>query len=254
MRRSGVKPGLVYYLLNKPRGIGHHRQGHARPADGGRARAGRAAGVLRRAARRRHRGVAAAHQRRRTRAPHQLIPATASRRSTSPTSRGRVSPGALRRLRDGVELEDGMTAEAQVSQPSPGRAADHDPRGPQPPGAPDVRGGRASRAAAGADPDRTDQRSLVAARRLARALDRRAAGADGGGRRRGAPVRSTDRDRRRSSSEQPRSEQCRPAPRQRDRARARRRFGRRRAAAARLGGPRRGRHDRARSNGPSSWA
>ncbi len=31
-----------------------------------------------------------------------------------------VSPGAIRRLRDGVELEDGMTAPAKVSQPAPG--------------------------------------------------------------------------------------------------------------------------------------
>ena len=33
---------------------------------------------------------------------------------------GAVAPGALRRLRDGVELDDGMTASAKVSQPSPG--------------------------------------------------------------------------------------------------------------------------------------
>ena len=33
---------------------------------------------------------------------------------------GTVSPGAVRRLRDGVELEDGMTAPAKVSQPTPG--------------------------------------------------------------------------------------------------------------------------------------
>ena len=32
---------------------------------------------------------------------------------------GRVSPGAIRRLRDGVELEDGITAPARVSQPDP---------------------------------------------------------------------------------------------------------------------------------------
>jgi 23S rRNA pseudouridine2605 synthase len=31
-----------------------------------------------------------------------------------------VSPGAVRRLRDGVELDDGLTAPARVSQPSPG--------------------------------------------------------------------------------------------------------------------------------------
>ena len=33
---------------------------------------------------------------------------------------GRVSAGALRKLRDGVELDDGVTAPAHASQPSPG--------------------------------------------------------------------------------------------------------------------------------------
>jgi 23S rRNA pseudouridine2605 synthase len=33
---------------------------------------------------------------------------------------GRVSPSGLRRLREGVELEDGRTAPARVTQPSPG--------------------------------------------------------------------------------------------------------------------------------------
>ncbi len=33
---------------------------------------------------------------------------------------GRVAPGAIRRLRDGVELEDGRTAPAKVSQPAAG--------------------------------------------------------------------------------------------------------------------------------------
>jgi 23S rRNA pseudouridine2605 synthase len=34
--------------------------------------------------------------------------------------RGAVSAGSLRRLRDGIELDDGFTAPAQVSQPEPG--------------------------------------------------------------------------------------------------------------------------------------
>jgi 23S rRNA pseudouridine2605 synthase len=33
---------------------------------------------------------------------------------------GRVSDGAIRRLRDGVDLEDGRTTPARVSQPEPG--------------------------------------------------------------------------------------------------------------------------------------
>ena len=33
---------------------------------------------------------------------------------------GRVSPGHIRQLRDGIELDDGITAEARVAQPEPG--------------------------------------------------------------------------------------------------------------------------------------
>jgi len=36
------------------------------------------------------------------------------------TVAGALAPGDLRRLREGVELDDGMTAPAQVSQPEPG--------------------------------------------------------------------------------------------------------------------------------------
>ena len=72
---------------------------------------------------------------------------------------GNVAQGKLRRLREGVELDDGMTAPAKVSQPSPGRAAADDPRGPQPPGAADVRGDRSSGQPAGAGADRYAARS-----------------------------------------------------------------------------------------------
>jgi 23S rRNA pseudouridine2605 synthase len=46
---------------------------------------------------------------------------------------GRVSAGGLRALRDGVELDDGMTAPARVSQPEPGilRLAIHEGRNRQ---------------------------------------------------------------------------------------------------------------------------
>ncbi|MGI9052071.1 MAG: pseudouridine synthase [Ilumatobacteraceae bacterium] len=48
-------------------------------------------------------------------------------------SGGPVSAGALRRLRSGVELDDGVTASAKVSQPSPGvlRVAIHEGRNRQ---------------------------------------------------------------------------------------------------------------------------
>jgi 23S rRNA pseudouridine2605 synthase len=48
-------------------------------------------------------------------------------------SGGRVAQGKIRALRDGIELDDGMTAPAQVSQPSPGvlRIAIHEGRNRQ---------------------------------------------------------------------------------------------------------------------------
>ena len=52
---------------------------------------------------------------------------------------GEPHRGALRRLREGVELDDGLTAPAKVALLDARPAAHHDPRGPQPPGAPHVR-------------------------------------------------------------------------------------------------------------------
>ncbi len=65
----------------------------------------------------------------------------------------RLDPGAVRRLREGVELDDGLTAPAEVAAGA-GTAAPHDPRGPQPPGPAHVRRGRPSGAAARAGADR----------------------------------------------------------------------------------------------------
>ena len=76
---------------------------------------------------------------------------------------GEPGAGALRRLREGVELDDGTTAPARVSSPGPGSAEARHPRGSQPPGAPHVRRGRPPGGATGAHPDRS------AARRRARA-------------------------------------------------------------------------------------
>jgi 23S rRNA pseudouridine2605 synthase len=116
----GVKPGLVYYLLNKPQGVvTTARDTHGRPT------------VV------------------------TLVPASPrvfpvgrldidseglllltndgelTQLLTHPrhgvekeylveVAGGNVAQGALRRLRDGMELDDGVTAPAKVSQPSPG--------------------------------------------------------------------------------------------------------------------------------------
>ena len=54
----------------------------------------------------------------------------------------RVGDGAMKRLREGVELEDGRTAPAEVRRLGRARARADGARGPQAPGAADVRGRR----------------------------------------------------------------------------------------------------------------
>jgi 23S rRNA pseudouridine2605 synthase len=118
--RAPTRPGLVHYLLNKPRGVvSTAKDTHGRPAvvdlvpaeprvfPVGRLDAdteglllltndGDLAHLL-------------AH-------PSHGV----DKEYLVHVSGGAVAPGALRRLRDGVELDDGVTAPAQVSQPEPG--------------------------------------------------------------------------------------------------------------------------------------
>jgi 23S rRNA pseudouridine2605 synthase len=115
----GVKPGLVYYLLNKPAGtVTTAKDTHGRPtvvelvpSDPRVFSVGRLDADTEGLLLLTNDGELA----------HRIShPSHGVEKEYLAHVRGKVAPGALRRLRDGLELEDGMTAPAQVSQPSPG--------------------------------------------------------------------------------------------------------------------------------------
>jgi 23S rRNA pseudouridine2605 synthase len=116
----GVRPGLVYYLLNKPTGvITTARDTHGRPtvldlvpSEPRVFPVGRLDGDTEGLLLLTNDGDLAnriAHPSRGVEKEYLVE-----------VDGGRVSPGALRALREGVELDDGRTAPAQVSQPDPG--------------------------------------------------------------------------------------------------------------------------------------
>lgn len=116
----GVRPGLVYYLLNKPRGVvTTSKDTHGRPTvidlvpseprvfSVGRLDADTEGLLLLT-----NDGEIAnriAH-------PSHGV----DKEYLAEVAGGSVSPGGLRKLRDGIELDDGITAPARVSQPEPG--------------------------------------------------------------------------------------------------------------------------------------
>ena len=115
----GVKPGLVYYLLNKPTGVvTTAKDTHGRrtvvelvPVEPRVFPVGRldvdTEGLLLMT----NDGELA----------HRIThPSRGIEKEYLVHVKGRVSPGGLRRLREGVELDDGVTSPAAVSQPSPG--------------------------------------------------------------------------------------------------------------------------------------
>ena len=116
----GVRPGLVYYLLNKPAGvISTATDTHGRttvvdlvPAEPRVYPVGRldldSEGLLLLT----NDGELA---QRLTHPSHGV-----DKEYLAEVAGGAVSQGQLRRLREGIELHDGMTAPAKVSQPSPG--------------------------------------------------------------------------------------------------------------------------------------
>jgi 23S rRNA pseudouridine2605 synthase len=116
----GVRPGLVYYLLNKPRGVvTTSKDTHGRPTvielvpdeprvfSVGRLDADTEGLLLL------TNDGEMAH---RIAHPSQGV----DKEYLAEVSEGPVSAGGLRTLRTGVQLDDGITAPARVSQPEPG--------------------------------------------------------------------------------------------------------------------------------------
>ena len=145
--------------------------------------------------------------------------------------RGRSPPARVRRLRDGVELDDGLTAPAKVSQPSPGvlRITIHEGRNRQVRRMCEAVGHPVTRLVrTRIGPLQRPPRSRPATWRDRSTRRRGATGSAGGTTEpRAPPVRS----RRVSGRRRPR----RAAPRQRDRPRADRRLDRPRPARAAAG-------------------
>jgi 23S rRNA pseudouridine2605 synthase len=114
-----VRPGLVHYLLNKPAGIvTSARDTHGRgtvvdlvPPEPRVFPVGRLDASTEGLLLLTNDGDLA----------HQLThPSFGIEKEYLAQVKGSLSPGALRRLREGITLEDGVTAPAQVSQPEPG--------------------------------------------------------------------------------------------------------------------------------------
>jgi len=116
----GTKPGLVYYLLNKPAGVvttAHDPQGRPTvvqivPDEPRVYPVGRLDVTTEGLLLLTNDGDLA---QRLTHPSHGV-----EKEYLAEVAGGRVSQGRIRALREGVELDDGMTAPAQVSQPDPG--------------------------------------------------------------------------------------------------------------------------------------
>ncbi len=115
----GLKPGLVYYLLNKPEGVvttAHDPQGRPTvvqlvPEEPRVYPVGRLDQATEGLLLMTNDGDLA----------HRLAhPSHGVEKEYLAEVEGAPGQGAVRRLREGIELEDGMTAPAKVSQPSPG--------------------------------------------------------------------------------------------------------------------------------------
>ena len=111
-----IRDDLVYSLLNKPKGVVTPR----RIRNGGAPSSTGAVGTPRLSGGRldRDSGVCSPHQRRRAGAPPQP-PAFGIEKDYLVEIEGTPSPSALRRLREGVVLDDGMTARREWARSAP---------------------------------------------------------------------------------------------------------------------------------------
>ena len=151
----------VYLVLNKPRGVvSTMSDPQGRPYPQRLRRRPARAAVPRRPPRHRHRGADHAHQRRRLRPPDGA-PVVRGRQDVRRRGRGGVTRATLKRLLDGVTLEDGPVpvSAAKVLTYGEGQASGRtgragDPRGPQPDRTTAAGRGRPPGPAADPHPDR----------------------------------------------------------------------------------------------------
>ena len=115
-----VRPGLVHYLLNKPAGVvTSAKDYHGVPPWSTSCRPSRGC-VPRQPARRRHREGLLLLTNDGDLARQLTHPSFGVEKEYLAQVARPLGTGALRRLREGVELDDGITAPARASQPEPG--------------------------------------------------------------------------------------------------------------------------------------
>ena len=159
---------IVAVVLNKPRGRRHDGPRPAGPPDGDGPRRDGRAPLSRRPPRSRHDGRPAPHQRRRPGRPAdapsprrpQVVPCAREGRAGRRCARATAGRHRARRRADGARRR---------AKPRGERHRHHDPRGPKPPGAADVRRGRASRDPSAPDGLRGNHRRTARAGGVARA-------------------------------------------------------------------------------------
>ena len=175
--RPVAKQGLAYLLLHKPAGtVTTARDPHG-PADGRRASSPPSRGSFRSAGSTPTRPGALLLTNDGPLAHRLAHPRYEVDKVYEAEVEGDPGADALRRLAEGVDLDDGRTAPARARRLGAGPHRADDPRGPQAPGEADVRGGRPPGAPPAPQPLRGAGPPRPRAGRVARAHPRRGRGA-----------------------------------------------------------------------------